>query len=106
MRGPFLLRPLQVDISVPSRVGGVYCVAKNSRQVAYVGRAESNLRDAIKAHWPEFQFFWYEPALSARECFVTQCRHYHRHCQESDFGNGDHPTPPGGLDEKCPVCGK
>ncbi len=104
MRGPYLLRPLQVDISVPDKIGGVYCLSKNSRKIEIVARAERNLRDAIKAHWKEYEFFWYEPALTPREAYLNQCYIYHRFCEN---GNGahEHPKPPEKVEIKCPVCG-
>ena len=105
MRGPYLLRPLQVDMSVPSRVGGVYCLSKSSKSVGYIGRAEQNLRDEIKTHWPEWQFFWYESALSSREAYVNHCRTYHKHA-DNGLESKEHPTAPTKLDIKCPVCGK
>lgn len=106
MRGPYLLRPLQVDISVPVRVGGAYCLAKNGREVCYVGRAEHDLREKLKTHWPEYQHFWYETALSPREAYLGHCRAFHKHMCNGHPENGEHPTPPDKLDIKCPVCGK
>ncbi len=108
MRGPFLLRPAQVDMTVPCRLGGVYCLGKDSRHVAAVGRAERNLRTALKDCWKDdkYQFFWYEPTMSARECYVNHCRHFHNHISNGGLDDIAHPEPPPGLDEKCPVCGK
>ncbi|MFO7650913.1 MAG: hypothetical protein R6X13_06190 [bacterium] len=106
MRGPYLLRPLHVDISVPNRVGGVYCLSRNSRQVSFIGRVERDLRDKIKSHWPEYQFFWYEPALSAREAYVNHCYAFHKHCECGEVDKGEHPKPPERADVKCPICGK
>jgi hypothetical protein len=105
MRGPYLLRPLQVDISVPTKIGGVYCLSKSPKSVNFIGRADSNLRDAIKAHWPEYQMFWYDPALSAREAYVNHCRVYHKHA-DNGLEDKAHPAAPARLDLKCPVCGK
>lgn len=104
MRGPYLLRPLQVDISIPTHVGGVYCLARNSKDVVFVGRTDRDLRDKIKSHWPEYQFFWYEPALSIREAFINHCYAFHKHV-DNDLEAKEHPTPPGSLNLKCPVCG-
>jgi len=106
VRGPYLLRPLQVDIAVPSRLGGVYCLGKNSRHVDIVGRAEQNLRDTIKAHWKEFEFFWFEPSLTARECYLTQCRHYHKQMDNGGLKDPQHPKAPDRVDSKCPICGQ
>ncbi len=104
MRGPYLLRPLQIDLSVPDKVGGIFCLANNPKQIKIVARAEKNLREAIKAYWKEYEFFWYEPALSPREAFINQCYAYHRFCQNSTFEQ-EHPKPPDKVAVKCPVCG-
>jgi hypothetical protein len=105
MHGPYLLRPLQVDISVPTKVGGVYCLARAGRQVVYVGRAEHDLRDRIKSHWPDYQMFWYEPALTARDAFMNHCYAYHKHAANG-LAQEDHPSAPTNMDARCPVCGK
>jgi hypothetical protein len=105
MRGPYLLRPLQVDISVPGRVGGVYCLAKSPRKVEIVARTESDLRDAIKSYWNKYEFFWFEPALSSREAFVNECYTYHRYAEKGDLECKDHPVPPDKIEVHCPVCG-
>lgn len=106
MRGPFALRPLSVDLSVPCRVGGVYCLGKEPRRVCYVGRADRDLRDAIKAHSDQYLYFWYEPALSLREGYTTECYQYHKHADAGEMKDVKHPVPPDKVDEKCPVCGK
>jgi hypothetical protein len=105
MKGPILLRPIQVDMSVPSRVGGVYCLGRSAKSVAVVGRVERDLRDKIKSHWPEYQMFWYEPALGPRECYVHHCYAYHRH-SDNGLESKEHPVPPGNVDVKCPICGQ
>jgi len=106
MRGPYLLRPLQVDISVPTRVGGVYCLGKSPREVRFVGAAERNLREAIKSHWKMYEFFWYRTTLSMRECYSVQCQMFHKQMNNGGLDVTDHPVAPPGVDEKCPVCGK
>jgi len=104
MRGPFLLKPLQVDLSVPASVGGVYCLGNDRDHVMVVGRAETHLSQALKDFWKEFQFFWYEPALSPRECYTIQCRQYHRLLDKGELADKTHPKPDN-TDFKCPVCG-
>jgi hypothetical protein len=106
MRGPFALRPLHVDISVPCRVGGVYCLAKEPRRVCYVGRADHDLRDAIKAHQNQYLYFWYEPALTPRDAYVTECYEFHKRSAEGGLVDTRHPVAPDKLDQKCPVCGQ
>ena len=105
MRGPYLLRPIQVDISVPTRLGGVYCLSKDQKSVSFVGRADANLRDEIKSHCNEYQFFWYDPALNKREGYRNQCQLFHKHA-DTGLENKEHPTAPANVDVKCPVCGK
>jgi hypothetical protein len=105
MKGPYLLRPIQVDMSVPTRVGGVYCLARDSKSVAVVARADQDLRDKIKSHWPEYQYFWFEPTLSPRDCYVHHCQAYHKHADNGLEDKG-HPAAPDKLEVKCPICGK
>ncbi len=105
MRGPFNLGPLQVDFRVPSRLRGVFCLGKNSRQVAFVGQADWDLNTEIKSHSEDYSFFWYEPTLTPRERYVVHCRHYHKLLSETGLAN-PHPLPPERMDEKCPICGK
>ena len=105
MRGPFLLRPLHVDLHVPARIGGVYCLAKDSKHVSVVSRAECNLRTAIKSHWGDFEFFWYQPTLTTRECYVNQCHEYHKRMDNGGLDEEAHPASPVNVDVTCPVCG-
>lgn len=105
MRGPYLLEPLRVDMIVPGRVGGVFCLAENPREVTFVDRAESELADAIKSHRDQYRFFWYEPALSDRECYSIHCHAFHKHIKSGRLANAQHPEPPEKLDASCPVCG-
>jgi len=105
VRGPFLLRPLQVDIAVPTNVGGVFCLGKNPKHVSTISRAERNMRDAIKGYWKEYEFFWFEPTLSTKECFVAQCRHYHKHMNNGGLDNAEHPKSSDNGNHKCPICG-
>ncbi|MFO7675784.1 MAG: hypothetical protein R6X12_05675 [bacterium] len=106
MRGPYMLRPLQVDMSVPCRLGGVFGLGKDSRHVRLVGFAGHNVREAIKAHCGEYEFFWFEASVSPRDAFVRVCRHYHGCMDNGGLDAGDHPVAPAGVSEKCPVCGK
>lgn len=105
MRGPYLLRPLQVDILVPATIGGIYCLGEKKNKVAVVARSDRNLRDAIKAHWNEYEFFWYEPALSLREAYISECYAFHRYAASGTLERTEHPKPPDKIDIKCPVCG-
>jgi hypothetical protein len=107
MRGPYLLRPLQVDMSVPCRVGGVYALGKDARSIKTVGGSTANLRDTIKSYWKEYEFFWYQTTLSPRECYNVQCKVYHEQASNGGLEDSNHPAAPPHLkDGKCPVCGQ
>lgn len=106
MRGPYLLRPFQVDLSVPARIGGVFGLGKSPREIRVVGSAPRNLRDAIKENWKLYEFFWYSPALTPRECYQMTCREFHVHMNNGGLDKTEHPEPFPGVDVKCPVCGK
>lgn len=106
MRGPFLLRPLQVDMSVPAKVGGVYCLGKDSKNIAVIARVDANLREAIKAHWKEYNFFWFQPGLTPRDSYAIHCRQYHKSLSSGQLQDTSHPVPPEKSDFKCPVCGQ
>jgi len=90
---------------VPTRVGGVFCLSKSPRSVDFVGRADTSLREEIKSHCTEYQFYWYDPALSSHEAWIAQCRLFHKHV-DTGLTNKEHPTAPARVDAKCPVCGK
>lgn len=106
MRGPYRLERIRVDMTIPCSVGGVYCLAHNVEHVDYVDRADKGLRDAIKSHANEYQYYWYDVALSPRETFVCHCEAYHKHSNTLGLGKNEHPKSPGTLDVKCPVCGQ
>lgn len=106
MRGPYMLRPLLVDMSVPCRLGGVYGLGKDSRQVRFVGFVDRNVREAIKSHWNEYEFFWFQTCVSPRDAFLRACRVYHQCVANGGLDVDEHPAAPAGVTEKCPVCGK
>jgi hypothetical protein len=106
MRGPYRLHPSQIHIRVPTRASGVYCLGKNGTVVEYVARADRNLREALITRERDYNMFWYEPTVSPSDCYTTHCRCYHKHAESGHLVDNAHPTPPPGLDMKCPVCGK
>ncbi|MBM3315377.1 hypothetical protein FJY71_06005 [candidate division WOR-3 bacterium] len=70
-----------------------------------MARTDSDLREAIKSHWNEYEFFWYEPAVSARDAYVNQCYAFHRYADRGELQGGQHPLPPEKADVQCPICG-
>lgn len=104
MRGPYRLTPISVDMHVPDRIGGVYGLGSDPKKITVLGRAETELRDKIKSFWSFYEFFWYEPALSAAGGFRIHCREYHKQLECGELEDKTHPVPhqPGA---KCPDCG-
>ena len=105
MRGPYLLRPIQIDMCVPFRVGGVYALGNDTRHIRLVGYTAQNLRDAIREHWNQYQFFWFQTCLSPRDAYIRACRQYHRCVEDRGLDDVTHPVVPKGVDQNCPVCG-
>jgi hypothetical protein len=93
-------------MSVPARVGGTFGLGNSPREIRVVGSADRNLREAIKANWKLYEFFWYRPALTPRECYQMTCREFHKHIDNGGLDKTEHPEVPAGIDGKCPVCGK
>jgi hypothetical protein len=104
MRGPFPLQNLTIGMHVPCAVRGVFCLAKKPGQVCLVGRADNDLRAALKTYITKFPFFSFETALSPEECWVIHCRLYHKYADSGTLEDRLHPAAdkPG---QKCPVCG-
>jgi hypothetical protein len=102
MRGPFQLWPSQIDMHVTPRVGGVFLLAKDPKKVAFIGRVDKDLREAIKAQGDKYRFFWFESVPGRTEQFLNHCRLFHKY----EAGGLDDATHPTGSDLKCPVCGK
>lgn len=104
MRGPFPLQPLPIGMHVPSGMRGVFCLGKKTGEVSLVGRADKDLRTALKSFQGKYPVFWFETAMSADECFIIQCRTYHKYLEQDTLDDRLHPVPDKqGL--KCPVCG-
>ncbi len=74
--------------------------------MCYVGRAEHDLRDVLKAHAAEYLYYWYEPAITQRDAFQTECYEFHKHADSGEMKDAKHPIAPEKIDQKCPVCGK
>jgi hypothetical protein len=106
MRGPYPLFPQQVEIRVPPHVKGVYCLAKTKDGIRIVARTDQDLRQTIKGFTHEYAMFWYEPAVSDRECYDIECRQYHKCVDCGTLETTDHPKPPDKGECTCPICGK
>ena len=106
MRGPYPLSRQSVEIRVPPHVKGVYCLSKGKDGYRIIARAEEDLRESIKRHTHEYTMFWYEPALSDRECFTIECSQYHKCADTKSLADDVHPDAPPETDYVCPICGK
>lgn len=107
MRGPYLLSPIMVDMRVPCRVRGVYCLAKSPNgPIVKVCRAEQDMREELRAAADAYRSFWYETCLTPEETYSTQCRLYHRYVSSNTLEDGTHPAPPPNCQSRCPVCGQ
>jgi len=106
VRGPIPLDPSVVETRIPPNLRGVYCLGKTPGEATRVERADQNLKDEIKAKEGEYSYFWFEPALTPKERYITHCRWFHRLNTSGHFGAGGHPQRPEGVEARCPVCGE
>ena len=106
MRGPIPLDPSEVNLRVPSRLSGVYCLGKTVEEATFVARADHDLKEEIKANEGKYHYFWFEPSLTPTERYSTHCRWFHRLNNSGHFEAGGHPQRPVGVNVPCPVCGE
>ncbi len=106
MRGPIRLNSLDVDLRVPARLKGVFCLGQTPAQAVVVERADQDLKEEIKAHEGKYHFFWFEPSLTPTERYLAHCRWFHKLNDSGHFGAGGHPQRPAGVEVRCPVCGE
>ncbi len=106
MRGPIPLDVFEVDLRVPPRVCGVFCLGKSREQATYVGRADSDLATDIKTYEDRYRFFWFEPTVTATERYRAHCRWYHQLAAGGRAEAIEHPKPPDGVAATCAICGR
>ncbi|MGE5372328.1 MAG: hypothetical protein ACM3QZ_10095 [Solirubrobacterales bacterium] len=107
MMGPYFLTAAEIDKQVTGDGCGNYALVVKDYEgfirVRYVGRADDNLKEALK-YWlgrtrnPLFKFSYAESPLAA---FEKECHSYH------DFEPNDnhhHPMPPARSSWTCPRC--
>ena len=82
----------------------MFGLARTADQVSYVGRADKDLRAALKSYIGKYPIFWFETALSPDECFAIHCRTYHRQLEDGALDDRLHPAADK-PSQKCPVCG-
>lgn len=106
MRGPIRLSPFDVNLRVPAHLKGVYCLGQSAEEATSVQRADTDLRDEIKANHGKYNFFWFEPTLTPNERYLAHCRWFHKLNTSGHFEAGGHPQRPAGVETRCPVCGE
>lgn len=105
MKGPFPMTEVMVRATIPPEPG-VYVLGNAKNGALFVGRADSNLREQLLAHFspqptgPTVAKFWFEITGTQFDAFITQCRWYH---QFSPTHNAVHPSIAG---MRCPICGR
>jgi hypothetical protein len=110
MYGPYNLTPDNIDRFVKPCVPGVFAVGYTRESgafvVRYVGRADSDLRAALRSQPSDetARFKWVESA-SQMAAFDTQCELYHQFGGTDALDNDEHPPRPKGSQWVCPVCG-
>ena len=87
---------------VPDGLLGVFQLAKGEANIAFVGRADDNLRDCLMemldkgySHFQWVQLPW------VKETYEMHCRLYHHAGGRKKLDNVDHPYPPEGKLWPC-----
>lgn len=104
--GPFPLLPERIDKHLQANSPGVYALGElvNGSFVSrVVGRADDDLRTALKTHLTGPQkHFMFSYAMSPQDAFIKECRLFH----SLAILHHAHPTPPQGSGLRCPVCAR
>ncbi|MCS7250646.1 MAG: hypothetical protein N2323_04950 [candidate division WOR-3 bacterium] len=105
VRGPYPLTLPQVGLLIyPKRIG-VFLIHNEKKEVIYVGRGDEDLAKEIKKYIEMGKFFSYQYTISLKENYLLECKYFHRYQNNPNFLKKDHPLPPPGIEEKCPICG-
>lgn len=104
--GPFQLKEERIDHNVVADSPGVYALGHTRHGkfvIAYLGRADTDLRADLKAHtsgpYHQFKFTY---GLSAVDAFEKQCDLFH---DLTGLENDTHPRPPAELNDLvCTHC--
>lgn len=124
MDGPFLLdKDLILDTIAASP--GNFALGRltpNKRfAVAYVGRSDSNLQDALLTaiqrglgqpgllarlfgRQKKLNAFKFSYAADQEAAFTKECRNFHNFGGADKLANKAHPKPPNGSNAACPYC--
>lgn len=84
---------------------GIFLIHNENKEVIYVGRSDEDLAKELKKYVEKGKFFSYEYVVSLKEAYLLECKYFHKYKDNPNFTREDHPIPPKGIEEKCPVCG-
>lgn len=91
-------------MKVPEGLLGVYQLARGESNVAYVGRADDDLRTRILEHFDKgYTHFQWVQLPWTKETFEMHCRLYHHAGGRKRLDVADHPYPSDGKTRSCPV---
>jgi hypothetical protein len=83
---------------------GVFQLSRGEANIAYVGRADEDLRRSLLEHLNQgYTHFQWVQLPWTKETFEMQCRLYHHGGGRRRLDNVDHPFPPEGKNWMCPV---
>jgi len=90
--------------NIPENLLGVFQLARGEANIAFVGRADENLRAALLEHLGRgYTHFQWVQLPWTKETFEMHCRLYHHAGGRLRLDNTDHPYPPEGKVWPCPV---
>ena len=89
---------------IPEGLLGVFQLARGEANIAYVGRADRDLRSSLQEHLNQgYTHFQWVQLPWTKETFEMHCRLYHHGGGKKRLDNIDHPFPPEGKLWQCPV---
>lgn len=103
--GPLPLDEATLQREVPAGTAGVFAAGYETRSagelaVCLVGRADADLRAALRPHIGRFSDFKFEPVADPARAFALECDIYHAF---EPTANESHPVPPPGWVGRCPT---
>lgn len=89
---------------IPEGLLGVFQLARGEANIAYVGRADRDLRQSVSEHLDQgYTHFQWVQLPWTKETYEMQCRLYHHAGGKRRLDNLDHPHPPEGKSNRCPI---
>lgn len=90
--------------NVPEGLIGVFQLSKGEANIAYVGRADTSLRDDLAGMLGKgYSYFQWVQLPWTKETFEMHCRLFHHGGGLRTLDNPEHPYPPEGKLWRCPV---